>query len=341
MSNQISMPTLGTKENPILLSEITDISSLKDRVYIKFNCKYCGKEVIKQYKMDFKYYYLCRSCSFKQGQIDIYGSWENYQKQRVKKQENTCIERFGIKNIFCDEEVHKRAIEKSKSKESIEKRNKSYTNRKEACQKGVQTKRKLYGEKLEGIISKTFETSKIKYGDNFREVWNEKAIETKLEKYGNKSGNTSWMYTRNPMFDEETKKKVLEKSLKNGGKYFYENINFDSGWELAYYIYLKDNNIDFEYHPKVDFKYIDKFGKERLYFPDFLINGVFFEIKGEQFFNENDEPFSIYDNDFWWEKYNFIKQNNIKILRYNNLISIFEYIDSKYGKDYIKSFKKS
>ena len=79
--------------------------------------------------------------------------------------------------------MHKRAIEKSKSKESIEKRNKSYTNRKEACQKGVQTKRKLYGEKLEGIISKTFETSKIKYGDNFREVWNEKAIETKSMTY--------------------------------------------------------------------------------------------------------------------------------------------------------------
>ena len=339
MSNQISTSTLGTKENPILLSEINDISQLKDRTYIKFNCKNCGKEVIKQYKIDFKYYYLCRSCSFKEGQIEKYGSWEAYQSQRIQKSEKTCLQNFGVKNIFCDENVHKKAVEKSKTKESIEKRNKSYTNRKEACKKGIETKREVYGENLEKIISKTFETSKQKYGEDFRQIWSEKALQTKLEKYGNKSGNTSWMYTKNPMFNEETKKKVLEKSLSSSGKYIYNNIHFDSSWELAYYIYLNDYNIYFEYHPTITFKYLDNLGKERLYYPDFLVNGEYQEIKGEQFFNESNEPFSIYGNDFWWEKYNCLKEHSVKILRYNDLIPVFEYINSKYGKDYIKKFK--
>ena len=29
--------------------------------------------------------------------------------------------------------------------------------------------------------------------------------------------------------------------------YCYNNVMFDSSWELAYYIWLKDNNINFEY----------------------------------------------------------------------------------------------
>ena len=341
MSNQISMPILGTKENPILLSEITDISTLKDGTYIKFNCKDCEKEVIKQFKKGFKYYNLCRHCSFKAGQIEKYGSWEAYQKQRVEKQENTCIERFGYRNSFCKPEVQEKARISSKTEEVKNKIKESYNleKRKEASKKGVKTKRKIYGEKLEKIMSKTFETQEEKYGKDFRKIFAEKGTQTKLEKYGNKSGNIDWLYTRNPMFNEETKKKVLEKALLNCGKYIYNNIHFDSGWELAYFIYLKDNNINFEYHPKISFKYLDNLGKERLYYPDFLVNGEFQEIKGNQFFNENNEPYSRYDNDFWWEKYNCMRENSVKILKYEDLAPIFEYIDFKYGKDYIKSFK--
>ena len=33
-------------------------------------------------------------------------------------------------------------------------------------------------------------------------------------------------------------------------KYKYNDLKFDSSWELAYYIWLKDNNIQFTYQPR-------------------------------------------------------------------------------------------
>lgn len=45
MSNQISIPTLGTKENPILISEYSEVLSLNKNFKIKFKCEVCSKEV--------------------------------------------------------------------------------------------------------------------------------------------------------------------------------------------------------------------------------------------------------------------------------------------------------
>ena len=42
---------------------------------------------------------------------------------------------------------------------------------------------------------------------------------------------------------------------KTKAKYKFDDYIFDSSWELAYYIWLKDNNIEFEYHPKDTFIY--------------------------------------------------------------------------------------
>lgn len=60
---------------------------------------------------------------------------------------------------------------------------------------------------------------------------------------------------------------------------------FDSSWEIAYYIWLKDNMIIFEYQPNISFKYIVN-GQIHYYRPDFKVNDEIHEIKGEQFFNE-------------------------------------------------------
>lgn len=48
-------------------------------------------------------------------------------------------------------------------------------------------------------------------------------------------------------------------------------MNFDTAPELAYFIWLKDNNINFEYHPEKFFEY--SFNDTiRRYFPDFRVN---------------------------------------------------------------------
>lgn len=59
----------------------------------------------------------------------------------------------------------------------------------------------------------------------------------------------------------------------------YDSISFDSYPELCLYFWLKDNNIPFEYQPKMSFKY-EYEGKIHLYCPDFKIYDLFYEIKG-------------------------------------------------------------
>ena len=120
--------------------------------------------------------------------------------------------------------------------------------------------------------------------------------------------------------------------------YTFNNIKFDSSLELAYYIWLKDHNIDFEYQPNMPIEYkVNNLIK--YYYPDFLINNQFYEIKGNQFFNENNQLINPFNNTLDIEKYQCMIDNNVKILREKDIIPILDYINEKYGKNYLKQFK--
>lgn len=66
MSNQISTPVLGTKENPILIAN-QKIEELKDGKYYHFICSSCRKEVIKGFNKSrhktIENFLLCQKCS--------------------------------------------------------------------------------------------------------------------------------------------------------------------------------------------------------------------------------------------------------------------------------------
>jgi hypothetical protein len=146
----------------------------------------------------------------------------------------------------------------------------------------------------------------------------------------------------NSMKNNEIVQKALETKhfevLRKRGL-VYDEIYFDNSWELAYYIWLKDNDKKFIYQPKISIKYIDKNGVERLYYPDFLVEGRFIEIKGNQFFNENGEPYNLYKKEYWWEKYNILIKNNIYIMREQEAFTYVKYVNEKYGKDFLKQYK--
>lgn len=101
-----------------------------------------------------------------------------------------------------------------------------------------------------------------------------------------------------------------------------------------------DNKIDFLYQPDTPLEYLDENKKKRLYYPDFLVNGEFQEIKGNQFFNENGEPYNMYKKEFWWEKYNLMLSNNIKIIRQDEALKYVKYVNKKYGIDFLKNCRK-
>jgi hypothetical protein len=145
--------------------------------------------------------------------------------------------------------------------------------------------------------------------------------------------------------NDNVQEKMQDTMLKRYGTkqhaahYKYNDTLFDSSWELAYYIYLKDNNIDFEYQPNFYIDYVDDYGKDRKYYPDFKVGDSYQEIKGNQFFDADGNPFNLYKNETWYNKYNIMLQNDIKILRYTDVKVYISYIDSKYGKDFLKSLK--
>lgn len=181
-------------------------------------------------------------------------------------------------------------------------------------------------------------TLKMHFGENVKtslqiKQIREKIKQTNLLKYGNENAGAST---------------IIQKKIKK--RYIYNNIYFHSAPELAFYIYLKDNNIDFQYHSNEYFEYIFNGNKHR-YYPDFKINGQFIEIKGDQFFDKNGKmkaPFKSHfktDNEYeiackqYETKYKCMLDNNVKILRNIDYQKYIDYIDKKYGKNYLKQFK--
>ena len=176
-----------------------------------------------------------------------------------------------------------------------------------------------------------------------------KSEKTKIEKYGNKNNiekaKETWIRiygVDNPMKNKDIVQKAIVSKhfdvLKKRGLIFDE-IYFDSSWELAFYIWLKDNNKQFIYHPNTPIEYLDDTNTIRFYYPDFLVEGKFIEIKGNQFFNEKDEPYNLYKKEYWWNKYNMLLNNNVYIMREKEAFIYVKYVNEKYGKDFIKSHK--
>ena len=154
---------------------------------------------------------------------------------------------------------------------------------------------------------------------------------SKLQKYGNenyqnidKMQNTFMQRygVRHPMHIREIQKRC-------GKKIKFDNILFDSSWEIMYYIWLRDNNISFSYHT-VMLKYIENDGKEHRFFPDFVVNDKLVELKNESLIARMSNA-----------KMQCIKDNNVCLLSRNDLKEVFEYVNTRYGKDYIKNIRKS
>lgn len=124
-------------------------------------------------------------------------------------------------------------------------------------------------------------------------------------------------------------------------KYVYDNIHFDSKYEIALYIYLTDYNIDFEYAPNISFEYTFN-EKRHVYIPDFVVNGIVVEIKGNHFFKDDgtmQNPFDHSQDGLYEAKHQCMLKNNVVILKSSDCKKYIEYVQQKYGKGYLEQFK--
>lgn len=151
------------------------------------------------------------------------------------------------------------------------------------------------------------------YFKNNKEECLEKRKETWLKKYG----------VDNPSKNSEVQKK-------RNRKYYYNDITFDSAWEVAFYIYHKDLGHKIIKEPcKIAYiSNVDK--KQHYYFPDFEVDGKLYELKGDCCKNAFIET----------GKLKCAIEHNITILYFEEMKPILYYVSQKYGGSYIKSFRK-
>ena len=236
------------------------------------------------------------------------------------------------KELVCQKCKLKKTLSDKYGAENYNNRDKS----KQTCLERYGKENPLQVESIRQIVK---DTNKQRYGSEWlvqSDYFVEKAKETNNKKFG-----TDYNYQNK----EWIKKSLLTRQERYGDisfnrKYRYNETWFDSSWELAYYIWLTDTKQNFKFHPgALDKCYIESDGSEHLYYPDFLVNEEFQEIKGNQFFNEKGEPFSLYTKTFWWEKYNFLIEQGVRIIKFDEFKFILKYISKTYGSDYLKSFK--
>lgn len=101
----------------------------------------------------------------------------------------------------------------------------------------------------------------------------------------------------------------------------YDNVNFDSSWELAFYIYHKENNLYIE-RCKEKRTYIYN-EKQHNYYPDFVTDNGIIEIKG-------------YDTEI--SKQKSICNPDVKVIHYPEIKKYLNYVINKYGKQFYKLF---
>lgn len=260
--------------------------------------------------------------------IEKYGSLENFNELKMKKTKETNLKKYGVEYATQSEimKEHTKNTLKSRYGDNIE----NVSQIEEFKKKKKQTNLIKYGSEeylgTKDCKEKTKQTSLLKYGvesPNSSDVVKQHKAESSLAKYGVDNINKlEWVR-------DKIRKTCIEKYGKqwNQYKFEYDNNKFDSSWELIYYIYLKDNKIDFIFHPKTNITYeID--GKVHSYEPDFLINGELVEIKGDHFFNEKGELINPYNkNELLIEKQNCMIANNVKILKKDDLFDAFEHFE--------------
>jgi len=134
-------------------------------------------------------------------------------------------------------------------------------------------------------------------------------------------------------------------------RYTYDGLSFDSSWELAFYIWLRDNKADFTYPCDIRFDYFDSSGRKHIYNPDFRVGTAVVEIKGGHFLDKDGRlvlPYRGKKSDEEYArlcdvnaaKYRCMLEHGVTVYTEKDVRPYVEYVERKYGECYMKSFGK-
>ena len=342
------------QDDPIDFTSFEDLKKYKQNQKVRFVCTRCGETDIK-YAVYLSEPLLCKKCKRKDF-IDRFDF-----EARNKKSEATKLERYGDPHYTNVQKIMATLSKKTKEEKdeiynkvrstNLERYGGHPASRQEQKDRTKQTCIEKYGVVSPGLsqdVKKKIEQTNLEiYGVKnvfANEDIKNKIKKTNIERYGVENPRKS------KFIDNKIKKTCIERygaecsfsnhdiRVKCQQSYNYRNIFFDSSWELAYYIYLTDHDIDFQYQPDYFFEFLGK-----RYYPDFKVNGKFQEIKGEHFF-DGDKMVNPYDRSkeqdkIYEAKHQCMIHNGVDILRYEQMKPILDYIYKTYSKHYLKLFK--
>lgn len=272
----------------------------------------------------------------KQMNLKKYGVENVSQSEDVKEKiKRTNLQKYGVECVLQSDEIRDKG-----KKTSFEKYGNSVPQATEQIKEKVRNTNKLrfgsdYATQSESIKEKIKNTCSQKYGTEFAissEYVRSKIEQTCINRFGAKSFVESELH----------KERMLERYgtlCVPSYRYMYNDILFDSTWELAFYIFHIDMNHNIS-RVSEPIEYVFS-NKQHLYFPDFEIDGQLYEIKGDQFFKKDGTmccPYNHLLDGLFEAKHQCGLRNNVIFLRKNECLKYLKYVENKYGKGYLKSF---
>lgn len=288
-------------------------------------CRLCGCE-LSFIKLSVGYGKYCNKC----GRIAVNEKLKNMSDEVLQRREErriaTCIKKYGVKHPMHDKTISDKITTAAKKRTPEQ-------------QQLVHEHHLAARAKLDvaQMNSRIKETKLNRYGDaNYNNA--EKKKQTCLEKYG--VDNVSKVpeirdnifksyYERTGYTNPDYNPEVINKMRR---KYTYKGQNFDSSWELAYYIYLIDHNIKFSYHNHYSIKYLFNETEHR-YYPDFIVNDVITEIKNPLLYKRMSENVGSLEH----AKYECMLKHNVKII--TDCTEYLNYVNATYGANYLQQFR--
>ena len=108
----------------------------------------------------------------------------------------------------------------------------------------------------------------------------------------------------------------------------YNGFHCDSSWELAFVIYCCDHSIPI-IRCSEKFTYFDTLGEQHSYFPDFMIDGCYYEIKG---WKSSETELKIKQ---------FPADKHLIVLYSDGIEMYLDYVLSVYGKDFTRLYDRN
>lgn len=169
------------------------------------------------------------------------------------------------------------------------------------------SKSDYFKKMIPDIVKKKRANYRKLYGDEqFAKRWEERRKAVALAKYGT--------------------------VLPHSSRYSYEDQYFDSSWELAVWLWAKAKNKKIVREPVQLLYSYD--GTEHTYFPDFKIEDMLIEIKGDYFFDATGKmicPWNSEQNGLFEAKQTCAKENNVVFWTFKDVEPILDFVKNFYG----------